>query len=1247
MPGSMAPLKKTRNTTKLPLALNPLKSKDVLAVLAERNQAVVPVGVWVEPAPLNSSEVPAYTSAYMIEEELKEQLRKKQEALKHFQRQVKRRVNQQIRLRKKQELQKSYEAEVPCRKPAFIKINIGTSGKLPFEVQQDLLTPVHDQKFMEDQESDSEESPSIMIDKKGKENLSWGDQQDLLSEDKDITFNRVQKVQFKNPLSAMTEEKEVEQLRQDILPKAQDYLPEAQGDLLQSQGDLIDIQSVELEAWSVEPRPSTQDMELEGQAVKPKAQAVKAKTRSVLLKTQSVELEEGNIVLEGQGFLPPNQAFLHTGRNGSEAFPLDVHQDLHRHQDEAFTRGKKVRFKESCCDMTSEKERDPSLAGYQYLPPKLQDQAFIRDEIEQNQKEIQRDKNKYSKQPSSFEKWEIEKGIASGVPSICFTQCSRPSLSQTHRNYGQASPNMTDEKWRKELFLEHHEYVLHEIQNPGSAREQSLYSKQQLSFGRAEQWQDDLLLDGHHHRPPQNQREVSIRRQVGGGYQSGLNTEYQTPLAFQSGVNQEEDKKERQKQYLRYRRLFMDIEREQVKEQHRQKEQRKKIEKIKKKKEQQRYAEEQRILRMKFPEEPCSGEKMSEILAQLQLEEVKGARVKQQREKEHQRYVEALRAQIQEKMQLYNITLPPLCCCGPDFWDAHPDTCANNCIFYKNHRDTAVHTLQGLRRWFRGFILLMTFLIYTTYHMSRKPISVVKQLFFPGVSPAAPFGLFTKTAVPGASRLHQNCSGIIEPVNESHSLNDSTWCNWAPFDQSNYKELLGAVDNAFLVAYAIGMFISGIFGERLPLRYYLSAGMLLSGLFTSLFGLGYFWNIHVLWYFVLIQVSLIHSICNGLVQTTGWPSVVTCVGNWFGKGKRGLIMGIWNSHTSVGNILGSLVAGVWVDGQWGLSFVVPGIVIAIMGLVTFFFLVESGGSWYVDVPIAGLLSAQGEPEENLDNPEDPANRPHANKESSLESAGSGSKEPSAGPAAISFFGALRIPGVIEFSLCLLFAKLVSYTFLYWLPLYIFNVVHFSAKEAGDLSTLFDVGGIIGGILAGLVSDYTNGRATTCCVMLILAAPMMFLYNYVGQNGISISIVMLIICGALVNGPYALITTAVSADLGTHKSLKGNAKALSTVTAIIDGTGSIGAALGPLLAGLISPTGWNNVFYMLISADILACLLLCRLVYKEILAWRSSLRRDKGLPSHGRQNQRSVALHVSEPSSSPGVRNVALDPEYAP
>lgn len=41
-----------------------------------------------------------------------------------------------------------------------------------------------------------------------------------------------------------------------------------------------------------------------------------------------------------------------------------------------------------------------------------------------------------------------------------------------------------------------------------------------------------------------------------------------------------------------------------------------------------------------------------------------------------------------------------------------------------------------------------------------------------------------------------------------------------------------------------------------------------------------------------------------------------------------------------------------------------------------------------------------------------------------------------------------LQGVVEFSLCLLFAKLVSYTFLYWLPLYIFNVGKSEGKKRG-------------------------------------------------------------------------------------------------------------------------------------------------------------------------------------------------------
>lgn len=45
------------------------------------------------------------------------------------------------------------------------------------------------------------------------------------------------------------------------------------------------------------------------------------------------------------------------------------------------------------------------------------------------------------------------------------------------------------------------------------------------------------------------------------------------------------------------------------------------------------------------------------------------------------------------------------------------------------------------------------------------------------------------------------------------------------------------------------------------------------------------------------------------------------------------------------------------------------------------------------------------------------------------------------------------------------------------------------EESANLSTFFDVGGIIGGILAGVISDYSGMSASTCSVMLVAAIPM--------------------------------------------------------------------------------------------------------------------------------------------------------------
>ncbi|XP_049824711.1 glucose-6-phosphate exchanger SLC37A2 isoform X2 [Aethina tumida] len=508
--------------------------------------------------------------------------------------------------------------------------------------------------------------------------------------------------------------------------------------------------------------------------------------------------------------------------------------------------------------------------------------------------------------------------------------------------------------------------------------------------------------------------------------------------------------------------------------------------------------------------------------------------------------------------------------------------------------DTCCQRLRFNRETcYRVSVVFLTYIAYMSYHMSRKPISVVKAV------------------------LHRNCSDI-KPDPDPDNPN---WCDWAPFDGNDSQQLLGELDSSFLFCYAVAMFASGFIAERVNLRYFLAFGMVFSGIFSYGFGIGKTYDIHNIYYYVVMQGAA------GIAQTTGWPGVVTVMSNWFGKSKRGLIFGLWNSHTSIGNILGTYIAGEFVETDWAYSFIVPGAVIALVGLILFLFLVVNPGD-------VGLLRETA----NLSDYR-PSQRPLVDQVANDEHSSGNSdvddtpifvgeheverRETEGTPLlassrrnerAIGFVGACKIPGVIEFSLSLFFSKLVSYTFLYWLPLFINSTNEkMSARLSADISILFDVGGIAGAILAGVVSDKTGMSATTCVGMLILAAPLMIIYQMLSAVSLPINMFLLIIVGVFVNGPYALITTAVSADLGNHRCLEGNSKAMATVTAIIDGTGSIGAAVGPLLAGFISSYSWKYVFIMLMISDILALVLLLRLVKQELsrVQWfrHRGLRRD--------------------------------------
>ena len=57
----------------------------------------------------------------------------------------------------------------------------------------------------------------------------------------------------------------------------------------------------------------------------------------------------------------------------------------------------------------------------------------------------------------------------------------------------------------------------------------------------------------------------------------------------------------------------------------------------------------------------------------------------------------------------------------------------------------------------------------------------------------------------------------------------------------------------------------------------------------------------------------------------------------------------------------------------------------------------------------------------------------------------------------------------------------------------------TSEDAAYFSTLFDIGGIAGGILAGIATDYTGKSASVCAIMLVAAIPSLFGYKEVSRN----------------------------------------------------------------------------------------------------------------------------------------------------
>lgn len=482
----------------------------------------------------------------------------------------------------------------------------------------------------------------------------------------------------------------------------------------------------------------------------------------------------------------------------------------------------------------------------------------------------------------------------------------------------------------------------------------------------------------------------------------------------------------------------------------------------------------------------------------------------------------------------------------------------------------------------KAAVFVLTFFSYALFHANRKAFSNVKS------STAA---VWTP---------HNITDRRLQP--------EDLWYSHDLFENEDDAEKFeGVLDTSFMMAYAVGLFLNGYIGDRVNMRILLAIGMGSTSVLVFIFGCVAEWTLFYNKYFYTVI-----WIINGLMQSTGWPVVVACMGNWFGQSSRGVLLGLWSSCASVGNIIGALLVSSVLSYGYQYAFLVTSAVLFSGSFIVLFGLIPSP----IDVGLE-LANDDPEPKSNVNTDKDDVHAP-------LLSAGASQpivkqNYPSEDdditydvqatrPTSMSFFKACLLPGVIPYALAYAFLKLVNYSFFFWLPFYLHNAFKWEESVADQLSTAYDVAGIVGGTVVGFMSDRLGKRTIMIVPMLIFSIPSLLLYSY-SPNDRLVNTVLMSLIGCLIGGAANLISAAVSADLGCQKQIQGDDRALATVTGIIDGTGSFGAALGQIAVPYLQTgLGWPSVFYLFMICMFLTAVCLFPLFVKEIRSIRCSCFR---------------------------------------
>ncbi len=357
---------------------------------------------------------------------------------------------------------------------------------------------------------------------------------------------------------------------------------------------------------------------------------------------------------------------------------------------------------------------------------------------------------------------------------------------------------------------------------------------------------------------------------------------------------------------------------------------------------------------------------------------------------------------------------------------------------------------------------------------------------------------------------------------------------------------LALIDGAYLVAYALGQPASGLLGDRVGARRLLAGGLLVSAAACAWFGLS-----------SALAPFLIAFTINGLAQSTGWPGTNKAMADWVPPARRGRVMGLWATCYQAGGLAATALASwLLVRKGWRAAFFGPALWLAVLAVV-----------------VALALPGRG-PAAPPAAPGAPARRGGG--------AGDGEDERRAALRAV-----LRSPLVWSYGASYFCIKLIRYGILFWLPYYLVRVLAYSEGAAGYYSTSFEIGGVVGAVGFGLLSDRFRAlpRAAWAALGLAGLALALGLYQALAARSPTLGFGLMALVGCMLFGPDALLSGVAAQELGGRH-------AAGTAVGVINGVGSVGAVLqGFVLVGISRRFGWSAVFYGFLACALLGALAL--------------------------------------------------------